>query len=327
MTFVLSQNQGIFRLSAVLGFKGVVLANYSSHLQKIHPCRSSHEICLLEYQEKQTIFRVLPWPELIFFEMGFCHVILFVTNLRLECDNWMYLEFRHKFLEGQTQDCNPQPSRAKNCSWERVGTTRTVRENSIKVCLVSPCFSLQQRQDSCSTCWNCWAANFWCLSRYLAAWLSRAHLLRFIWCCTHNNQFRDCARAHCESCFEAAYVLAVLKWKSAGVGSCKQSCVYKIHFLATPLNWEQLILTKQKQTGKRHGPERHSQPDLSNNRVYLLTLFYSINNYWSKTVLLGYWKSLQLQGKKCILLTVLLAQQFTFYLYWLWCERRKWKRM
>lgn len=132
---------------------------------------------------------------------------------------------------------------------------------------------------------------------------------------------------HCESCSTAGYVLTVLNWKSAGVGSCKQSCVYKIRFLATPLNWEQIILTKQKQTGKRHGPERHSQPDLSNNCVYLLTQFYSINNYWSMTVLLGYWKYFQLQGKECILLTVLLAQQFILYLYWLWCERRKWKRM
>lgn len=97
----------------------------------------------------------------------------------------------------------------------------------------------------------------------------------------HPQQLMERLWKHYESCSGAGYVLTVLKWKSAGVGSCKQSCVYKIHFLATPLNWEQLILTKQKQTGKRHGPERHSQPDLSNNCVYLLTLFYSINNYWS----------------------------------------------
>lgn len=114
----------------------------------------------------------------------------------------------------------------------------------------------------------------------------------------HPQQLMERLCKHCESCSGAGYVLTVQKWKSAGVGSCKQSCVYKIHFLATPLNWEQLILTKQKQTGKRHAPERHSQPDLSNNCVYLLTLFYSINNYWSKTVLLEYWKSFLLQGKK-----------------------------
>lgn len=145
--------------------------------------------------------------------------------------------------------------------------------------------------------WNCWASNFWCFSNVLAAWLSLFHLLRFTQCCPHNNWFRGCARERCESCSEAGYVLGVLEWKSAGVGRCKQSFVYKIHFLATPSNREQLILTKQKQTGKRHSPEKHSQPDLSNNRVYLLTLFYSINNYWSETVLLAYWKSLQLQGK------------------------------
>lgn len=187
MTFVLSQHQGIFRLSEVLVCKGAVLANHSSQLQKIHPCRSSHEICLLEYWEKQTILMVLPWPELIFFEMGFRHIILVVTNLCLKCDNWMYLELRHKFLEDQTQDCSPQPSRAMNCSWERVGTTRTDREKSIKVCLASPCFSLRQIQGYCSTCWNCRAANFWCLSKHLAAWLALAHLLRFTRCCTHNN--------------------------------------------------------------------------------------------------------------------------------------------
>lgn len=296
-------------------------------LEKIHPLRSSPEICLPEYWERQTVLRALPQPGLVFCETGFHHRILVVTSLCLKWDNWIIWSSDINYWETRLRIAALSPSRAMNCPWETKGTIWTITENSTEVCLISPSLSLWQRSGCCPTCWNCWAADFLCLSNVLAVWLSLAHLWRFTQCCTHNKRLRDCARAYCESCSEAEYVLAVLKWKSAGVGSCKQSCVYKIHFLATPLNWEQLILTKQKQTGKRHGPERHSQPDLSNNSVYLLTLFYSINNYWSKTVLLGCWKSLQLQGKNCILLTVLLAQQFILYLYWLWCERRKWKRM
>lgn len=117
---------------------------------------------LLNIGKKQTTLRVLPQCGLIFCEMGICHEILVATNLCLEWDSPLYLELRHKFLEDETQDCSTQPSRTMHCSWMWVGVTRT----AWKLAWYLPGFL--RYKDCCSTCRNCWAANFWCLSEVLA---------------------------------------------------------------------------------------------------------------------------------------------------------------
>lgn len=145
----------------MLGCKAVV-GKFLSQLQKIHPLWSSYEICLTKHWEKQTMLRVLPQCGLTFCETGFCHEILVATNLCLKWDSPLYLELRHKFLEDQTQDCSTQPSRTMHCFWECVGVTKT----AWKLAWYLPGFLCHK--DCCSTCWNCWAANFWCLSEVLA---------------------------------------------------------------------------------------------------------------------------------------------------------------
>lgn len=80
-------------------------------------------------------------PGLIFCETGFCYKILVATSHYLKEVQLDYWQLRNKFCEDQTQNYSPQPLQGHKFLLGE-SMTRAIAENSIKNCLMPPCFSL-----------------------------------------------------------------------------------------------------------------------------------------------------------------------------------------